>query len=41
VYRLSIDVDVFEAFGAMAFPALPAELPVMNVLASMAEYTIA
>ena len=40
-YRLSIDVDVFETFRVMAFSALSAELPVMNVLAAMTVNTVA
>ena len=39
-YRLSIYLGAFETFGAVAFPALPAELPVMDVLAAMTEHAV-
>ena len=40
-YRLSIDFGVLEAFRAVAFTALSAELPIMNILAAMTENTVA
>jgi len=40
-YRLSFDGGVLEAFGAVAFSTLSAELPIMNILASMTENTVA